>query len=139
MAAINGFRLSRLTGNPDFEDESDQILRAFSEVIGDNPSAYTFALITKLNLDHNPIEIAVTGDAEDGDTQAILDYLSQLNRFQHSVLFKTDETEKVLNGTSPFTKSFSLEKKPRVYICRNFTCDAPVSTLSELKMALEKS
>ena len=139
MAAINGFRLSRLTGNPDFEDESDRILRAFSEVIGDNPSAYTFALITKLNLDHNPIEIAVTGDAEDGDTQAILDYLSQLNRFQHSVLFKTDETEKVLNGTSPFTKSFSLEKKPRVYICRNFTCDAPVSTLSELKIALEKS
>jgi uncharacterized protein YyaL (SSP411 family) len=139
MAALNGFRLSRLTGNPDFEDESDRILRAFSEVIGDNPSAYTFALITKLNLDHNPIEIAVAGDAEDGDTQAILDYLSQLNRFQHSVLFKTDETEKVLNGTSPFTKSFSLEKKPRVYICRNFTCDAPVSTLSELKMALEKS
>jgi uncharacterized protein YyaL (SSP411 family) len=139
IAALNGFRLSRLTGNPDFEVESDRILRAFSKVIMENPSAYTFALITKLNLHHNPIEIAVAGDTESSETQDMLDYLSQLNRFQHSVLLKSNQTEEILSGVSSFTRPFSIENKPRVYICRNFSCDAPVSTLSDLKKALEES
>lgn len=139
VAALNGFRLSRLTGNIEYEKESERILTSFSEVISDNPSAYTFALITKLTATYNPVEIAVAGDADDSDTHDILDYLSKQNRFKHSVLLKSHQTGEALKAISTFTESFSLEKTPRVYVCRNFTCDAPVSTLGDLKQGLEES
>ena len=139
VAALNGFRLSRLTGNPGHEKESERIFTAFSEVITDNPSAYTFTLITKLTAINNPVEVAVAGDADDSGTQNILNYLSKLNRFQHSVLLKSHQTEETLRTLSPFTESFSLEEAPMVYVCRNFSCDAPVSTLEDLKKVLEES
>ncbi|WP_340104777.1 thioredoxin domain-containing protein [Rhodohalobacter sp. 8-1] len=139
VAALNGFRLSRLTGNPDYEETSERILTSFSEVIADNPSAYTFALITKLTALYDPVEIAVTGSQEDSETQEILDYLSRRNRFKHSVLLKSHQTKEALNTISPFTESFPMENKAMVYVCRNFTCDAPISSLNKLKKAVEEN
>lgn len=138
IAALNGFRLSRLTGNTDYEKQSNRILNAFSEVIADNPSAYTFALITKLIRHHNAAEIAVAGNPDDPETEKVLDYLRTQDRFQYSVLLKSNQTKKQLAEIAPFTDSFPLKDEPAVYVCKNFTCDAPVRTLEELKESLEK-
>lgn len=133
IAALNGFRLSRLTGTTDYEEQSDRILNTFSEVIADNPSAYTFALITKLVSLQNPVEVAVVGNPENPETEKILDYLCTLDRFQYSVLLKSNQTKKKLAEIAPFIDSFPLKDEPAIYVCRNFTCDAPISTLRELK------
>ena len=137
IAALNGFRLSRLTGDPEYERESERILSAFSEVISDNPSAYTFALLTKMTQQNGPREIAVTVREESSELAGILEYLSAINRFQNSIILKTVKTEQALSELSPFTNSFPLGGSPKIYICRNFSCDAPVYSLEELKENLK--
>jgi uncharacterized protein YyaL (SSP411 family) len=138
VAALNGFRLARLTGNTDFEVQSERIFTAFSEVISDNPSAYTFSLITKVIQQNEPREIAVVGQSEDELTGKILDYLSTLNRFQNSIILKSEKTEEKLAENSPFTNSFPLSESPTIYVCSNFSCDAPLRSLEELQENLEK-
>jgi uncharacterized protein YyaL (SSP411 family) len=137
VAALNGFRLARLTGNTDFEVQSEKIFTAFSEVISDNPSAYTFSLITKVIQQNEPREIAVVGQSEDEPTAKILGYLSTRNRFQNSIILKSEKTEEKLTELSPFTDSFPISESPTVFICRNFSCDAPVHSLEELQENLE--
>lgn len=139
IAALNGFRLARLTGHTDYEAESEKIFRAFSEVIKDNPSAYTFALITKLSQQNEPREIAVVGQSDDNRLDEILDYLSNQNRFQNSVILKTEKTRETLSKLSPFTESFQINNSPNIYICKEFSCDTPVHSLSELKKSIRKS
>jgi len=139
IAALNGFRLSRLTGNPQYERESERVLSAFSEVISDNPSAYTFALLTRLTQQDAPREIAVTVSEENSELHGILGYLSATSRFQNSIILKTDKTEQSLGKLSSFTDSFPLGESPKIYICRNFSCDAPVHSLEELKKNLQQN
>jgi len=139
IAALNGFRLSRLTGNPEYERESDRVLSAFSEVISDNPSAYTFALLTRLTQQYAPREIAVTVSEENSELNVILDYMSATNRFLNSIVLKTKKTEQALSELSSFTDSFPMGESPKIYICRNFSCDAPVHSLEELKKNLQQN
>ena len=136
VAALNGFRLARLTGNTDYETESERIFSAFSEVIKDNPSAYTFALITKVIQQNEPREIAITGQSDNDSLSDILDYLSTLNRFQNSVILKTEKTQEAMRKLSPFTESFPIDKSLNIYVCKNFSCDTPVHSLNKLKEIL---
>lgn len=132
MAALNGFRLARLTGKTDYESKAEKIFRAFSQVIKDNPSAYTFALITKLTQKNEPREIAVASHSGNNYLGEILDYLSNQNRFQNSVILKTEKTQETLRKLSPFTESFPIDESLNIYVCKNFSCDTPVHSLDKL-------
>ena len=136
IAALNGFRLARLTGSTEFEIRSDNVFQAFSEVISDNPSGYSFAMTTKLAQQHQPREIAVTGRKHGSTLKDMLSYLTYFNRFQNSVVLKTDQTKEKLDRLSPFTRSFDIDDTPRVYICQDFSCSRPVKSLSDLKTSL---
>ena len=136
IAALNGFRMSRLSGNSDYELQSDKIFSAFSEVISDNPYGYTFAMVSKLVQKHQPKEIAVTGESRDEKMNEILHFLKRLNRFQHSIILKTEQTAQKLDSTSPFTQPFSIQAEPSVYVCQDFSCSRPVHSLSKLKQTL---
>src|SRR6056297_3741926 len=132
MAALNGFRLARLTGKTDYESKAEKIFRAFSQVIKDNPSAYTFALITKLTQKNEPREIAVASHSGNNYLGEILDYLSNQNRFQNSVILNTEKTQETLRKLSPFTESFPIDESLNIYVCKNFSCDTPVHSLDKL-------
>ncbi|NBC25467.1 MAG: DUF255 domain-containing protein [Bacteroidetes bacterium] len=138
IAALNGFRLSRLTGDMTFDDQSDQIFSVFSELIEYNPSGYTFALIPLLVKEHHPAEIAVTGPAESSQVEQFLNYFHTADRFRYSVLLKTDQNADRVEKSSEFLKPFNIGEKAAVYVCRNFSCDAPVQSVEELKKLLKR-
>lgn len=136
VAALNGFRLARLTGNTEYENQAEQILNAFSDMIKSTPSGYCFALITPLLLKRDPVEVVITTEKRTGETEEFLEILNRLDRLPVSVILKTDQTAKTLENTASFTKPFPAGEKPAIYICRGFSCDAPVYTVDELKSRL---
>jgi uncharacterized protein YyaL (SSP411 family) len=93
-------------------------------------------MTTKLAQQHQPREIAVTGRKHGSALKDMLNYLTHFNRFQNSVVLKTDQTKEKLDRLSPFTRSFDIEDTPRVYICQDFSCSRPVKSLSDLKKSL---
>lgn len=138
IAALNGFRLSRLTGEMDYEQQSDQIYSVFSEMIADNPSGYTFALTSLLVKQNQPAEIAVTGREDAPKIKQVKNFLKTQDRFRYSVLLKTDQNSADTEKNSEFLNQFKIGDTPAVYVCRNFSCDAPVHTVWELEALLEK-
>lgn len=136
VAALNGFRLSRLTGNMKFDEHSEQIYTSFSDMIEDNPSGYTFALITLLVKDHQPVEIAVTGPGDAPKIKQILRFLKTEDRFKNSILLKTEQNAEQAEKNSEFLKQFRVDETTSVYVCRNFSCDTPVHTVWELEELL---
>lgn len=137
IAALNGFRLSRLTGEMEYEQQSDQIYSVFSEMIEDNPAGFTFTLTSLLVKQNQPAEIAVTGKADAPKIQQVLNFLKTEDRFRYSVLLKTDQNAADAEKNSEFLKQFKIGDPTSIYVCRNFSCDAPVHTAWELEELLE--
>jgi len=133
VSALNGFRLTRLSGNTELEEKSEKILNAFSDMIEQSPSGYTFALIPPLLWKQSPAEIVITCKNKTQKVEEILNYLSNFDRLRNSIVLKTDETEKLLAELVPFSQNFPVDDKPAVYVCRDFSCDAPVHSLEQLK------
>ena len=137
VAALNAFRLARLTGNTEWEDQSEQILNAFSKPIDDAPAGYTFALITPLIKQQSPKEIVICAKEKTEEVDEILRYLQKQDRYSISVILKTEETEKQLSELSPLSAEYDIDDSIAVYICENFTCKMPVHSLGEVKEILE--
>ena len=138
VAALNAFRLARLTGTTDWEDQSEQILNAFSKPIADAPAGYTFALITPLIKQQSPKEIVICTGQKTDEVDEILRYLQKQDRYSISVILKTAETDKQLSELSPLSAEYDIDDSIAVYICENFTCKIPVHSLDEVKEILEQ-
>lgn len=133
VSALNGFRLTRMSGNTEFEEKSEKILNAFSDMIEKSPSGYTFALIPPLLWKQSPAEIVITCKNKTQEVEEILNYLSQFDRLRNSIILKTEETKNLLAELVPFSQNFPVDDKPAVYVCRDFSCDAPIHSIEQLK------
>jgi uncharacterized protein len=133
VAALNGFRLSRLTGNPYWENRARTIFEAFADPLNDAPSAYTFAL-KSYQLMNNPVnEIVICAKKHDEEVQSVIRICREKAPIGSVILLKTLDTKTLLNRASEFTKNFEVPNKWAVYLCSDFSCKAPVHTVEELK------
>jgi uncharacterized protein YyaL (SSP411 family) len=131
-AAMNGLKLSRLTGNKDYENGSLQILKAFSEQITDAPAGYTHAVHASMLMSSRSHEIIVCSQRRDKACENLIRICRDHAQPGSTILLKTQDTEPLLNRTSPFTKAYPIKKQPEVYVCTGFACKAPVQTPQKL-------
>ncbi len=137
VAVLNGYRLSRLTGHSDFEHQSEQILKAFSEQISDAPAGYTFALYAHQMMQQPSNEILIAADKPDEKVKNFVKIARELNVSGSVILLKTQKSSEQLTRTAPFTKSYPIKEKPAVYVCSNFSCNAPVFDVELFKNLLK--
>jgi uncharacterized protein len=133
VAAMNGFLLSRLTGQTEYEEVSAGIFRAFSDQVSDAPAGYTHA-INALQLMHSDSrEIIICSESRDEPCEEMIKTVWKHSLPGTTVLLKTRQTEKQLDEISPFSKNYPIiTGQISVYICSGFTCKAPVHTPGEL-------
>ena len=137
VSVLNGYRLSRLTGHSDFEHQSEQILKAFSEQISDAPAGYTFALYAHQMMEQNSNEILIAAKKQDELTTSFLKTARDHVGSGSVILLKIKESADQLANVAPFTRSFPIKEKPAVYVCSNFACKAPVFDTDSLKELLQ--
>ncbi len=136
VAAMTLLRLARMTGRTDWEEKSHRIGQAFAENIRRAPMAYTQFLQT---LDFTPSYEIVVGNRTDKDTQSMLRAIENVTGRPKVVLLKTRDHADRLAELAPFTKSQTArDGRATVYVCENFSCNAPTTDIDELVRLLKR-
>jgi uncharacterized protein YyaL (SSP411 family) len=83
-------------------------------------------------------EVVVTGDRDSDDTLAMLRVLGERFIPNKVVLFVPDDKTTDITDIADYTKSYkSIRGKATAYVCINFTCKLPVTSISEMLKLLE--
>jgi hypothetical protein len=139
VALLNLLRLARLTGRAEYEQAAADTSAAFSRQIAAQPSAFTFFLVA-LDLAVGPSEeLVIVGDPGASDTRALLEVASEGFHPRRSVLLKPPgDAGRAISRLAPYTRSFELlDGRASAWLCRDFTCEMPVSSPDELRALLQ--
>jgi hypothetical protein len=136
-------RLSRITGDPGLERLGRETIRALRGRLLEAPSAHT-ALLCAVDLAAGPgSEIVVVGDADD---PGAADLTAEVRRryLPRSVLLRRPAGDgpaaRSLARLAPFTAEMGLvDDLAAAYVCRDFSCRTPVTTVAELSSLLDEA
>lgn len=138
LAALNLVRLSALLGKDAWKKEADKIFAQFGNTL---QSSFSSVPVMTLALDldrRGKQQIVLAGDQSTPEFQALA--ASVRRRFlPYAALLHADggagqqwiaQHNEAVAGMKP------VDGKPAAYVCQNFTCQAPVTTVEELAKAL---
>jgi len=141
VAALNLIRLARMTGKIDLEKRADQLIKAFSLQVKSHPQSHT-QFMGALDFMIGPSkEIVVAGDPLHETTQDMINAVHRGFLPNKVLLLRPDGKENAeLFSLSPFTEALlPLSEHPTVYVCEQYMCKTPITTISDLKKSLEDS
>ena len=132
-------RLSRMTGETGYEELAAGTIRAFSAQVEQSPS-YSTQLLAAVDFQTSTTrEIVVVGPPQAPETRAMLALLARRYAPNDVVLLRPPGEEGAsLAAACPFTEPLvPVDSKATAYVCTNFACAAPVTTLEALAGLLE--
>jgi uncharacterized protein len=123
-ALSNLLLLSRLTGNPRWEERANDLTLAFAAPVAQQPAAFTHFL-NGLDMALRPgQEVVVTGGAEAPDTQALLRALQKPFAPHLVAHLKSDGNAADLTRLAAFTQGLTSAGGPATaHICRGYHCE----------------
>lgn len=137
MAALGLLRLSALTGQARFADRAEATLQAYAGLLANAPSACQHMACALHQYREGPLEVSVVGESESR---------AALLRTTHDHYLPN----RVLSGTSDGSAAADIvpclrdrqagpDGVARAWVCRDFTCSAPVVDVAELTALLRQS
>ncbi len=142
VAYLNLLRLARLTGNPDLETRAVQLEEAFADSIQKTPFSHTMFLCgvnQRIGTSH---EVVVAGSRDHPETQRFLKAFRSEYHPNSVLLYRpTDETNNEdITTIAPFTEEQDdLNGEPAIYVCSDFSCQAPTTDLDEALDMMRKN
>jgi hypothetical protein len=134
-------RLARLTGNEERAGQAEKILRLFVPGAGRAPQAHA-RLLGALDLFlAPPLEIAVCGRPGDEATESLLRAVRQrflANKVVALLDPQSDEAERIVRAIPLLESKTMVDGKPTAYVCENYRCEAPATSVPELEERLTK-
>ncbi|SDH06016.1 hypothetical protein SAMN04489735_10105 [Aneurinibacillus thermoaerophilus] len=137
VAALNLLRLARLTGKEDIARLADEQIAAFAGEVALYPQAHAHFMMAAQFLFGPVKEIIVAAPNREAAQEIVQEVQT---RFMPNAVVSviTDETrEKLLLLAPVLTDKTTQDGKATVYICENFACQKPVTSLEELKRQLK--
>lgn len=129
----NLVRLYRITGQPHFATEAEELIRAFSGEIEKNSMVYPLVL-TALDFHFGPsFEIVISGE----NPGTMLEAIRKPFLPRKVVLHRTAENAELLAGLAPYTEfQVPLGDDATVYVCEDFACRLPTTEVEKVKESL---
>ncbi|MBI1391025.1 MAG: DUF255 domain-containing protein [bacterium] len=138
MAALGLFRLAEFTGNPQYRAAADRCLNAFAAGMKQFPSAYSQMLSALDFMMDRPREIVLAAESEE-DLRAYQRAIFARFIPSRVVLYAYPAARDTLGEISELLDGkTSMNGKPAAYVCRDFTCQQPVTSVEELEALLEE-
>jgi uncharacterized protein len=138
VGLLNLLRLGKITGEADWSEKADQLLRNFSAAISGYPMAYT-QLLNALDWVVGPSqEIVIAGDKDHPVSREMVRLVREAFLPNKILLFKSTGPEgEALNRVAAFAESMvPASDKPTAYVCEQYACRQPVRKAEELRKVL---
>lgn len=130
-------RLSFLLDHEDFRRAAEQAASAYGQLIERAPRAFCKTLAVMDFLLEGPTELALVGTAGDAGFEALRRSVNEI--YLPNQVFATRTPE---DGNKPVVplleEKYLVSGKPALYICRNFSCQAPVTDPKKVREALSR-
>ncbi len=139
-AQLNLIRLARMTGSQELEERAAAIGTAFAEKLTSFPQAYTFTMTALEFTAGDSCEVVIAGNPGSNDTRELIRTLQSIYLPNAAVMLRpTDTPAPRILSSADYLKDFEdVNGKAAAYICRNRTCQAPVSDAGEMLKLLGK-
>ncbi|HKK28269.1 MAG TPA: thioredoxin domain-containing protein [Gemmatimonadota bacterium] len=140
VAAWNGLRLARLTGDAGREERALAVERAFAGGARNNPGAHTALLVVADFRLGTGSEVVVAGERGEASTGRLLEVVREGYRPRTVLLLRPPGEEgEEMARLAPFTAGMGPDEgRARAYVCRDFACEAPVAEPDALRAALDE-
>jgi uncharacterized protein len=139
VALMNLLRLAQITGRPSFWESAQHTLAAFGTRLSHAPVALPLMLSACEFLLGQPRQVVIAGEKDAADTRALLRVLhSRFVPHRVTLLLDSAETRRLLAAGIPAIASMDkVEGRAAAYVCRNSTCQLPVSEPARLAELLQ--
>jgi uncharacterized protein len=139
VAAIALERLYHFTGNTDYRDRAESILKIFSEPASKyGLYAATYGIALAMHY-QQPMQVLIFGEGDATQTEAFLKETRKFFRLGKVILQLTREqvnADTLPSGLLSIAQSMPLDSVPRAFVCSGFTCSPPVDSPSALAEVL---
>jgi uncharacterized protein YyaL (SSP411 family) len=135
VSLFNLLYLARLTGNPQWEDTAQALVKAFAGTLQAQPAAFTFFLMG-LDFALRPgQEIVIAGEPAATDTQQLLSALNLTFAPNKVALVKSDQNAARLAKFAGFTDGLQVvQGQTTAHMCKNGACK---DSTSDMQAVLE--
>ena len=140
VTSLNLIRLSVFLDKPEMKDKAKQTMIAFKETLFRFPVALPEMTSALMTLHHTPVEIIITGDPLKSETTKKLVETVHSTLLPHKVLILADGIqESILYKNLSVLKDIPANNPGKAFVCKNYSCSAPVSAAEELLKLVTKS
>jgi uncharacterized protein YyaL (SSP411 family) len=139
QAALVLRRLAAITCDEDMAARSDRALQLVGDDMARYPQAFGTALVAlDTATSPNRVEIAVVGTPADDATTALV-AAARAAAGPSTTLVVGDPDDAAAVAAAPLLAGRQvIDGRAAAYVCRNFTCDAPVTDAAALTAALDR-
>ena len=138
VALMTLARLSKMTADPGLEEKISAQMDRFSEQIYVSPVSYLYFMAALDFVTGPSYEVVVTGAPDAKDTGAMLRALGERFLPNKVVLFVPDGEATEITEIASYAEDYnSIKGRATAYVCVNFSCQLPVTSVSEMFNLLE--
>ncbi len=140
MAVTALLRLVKLTGRMDLQEKAEVTLRLYRGLLAAHPLAAGQMLLA-LDFHLGPIkEIAIAGDLAAEETRRVLRLLAAAYEPHRVMAFKPAGADEMrLDELLPLLSGKTQQGAVTVYVCQNFTCQAPLIGVEAVEAAFHRA
>ncbi len=130
-------RLAAYTGDSRYDEAARRALRLLSEAMRQYPQAFGESLNAVDMLAGEQDEVAIVGDPANESTLDLLKVVRE--PYRPNVITALAKSDVADEHIIPLLSYRTMRSgKPTVYVCRNFACKMPVTTVEETRELLKK-
>jgi uncharacterized protein len=135
----NLLRLYQLTMNQQYLDEAEDIIRAVKKFIDTYPPGYCYSLmnLNRYYDEHASVLVVALGEDEK-EFQAIRQAIYR-NFIPHKGIIWKRKSDQTLETLIPYVKNLASQKdEATLYLCKEGSCQRPVTGMAEIIQTIEK-
>jgi uncharacterized protein YyaL (SSP411 family) len=138
-AAYNMLKLSRYTFNAELSQKADEQLKAFAGAVENYPAGHAL-FMAAVDFAYSPSsEVVIAGDLQNSDTQAMIrEVQTRYTPNTLIILNPSGEDKQAVEALIPLVQGKNaLGGIATAYVCENFACQSPTTSLEELQEMLQ--
>lgn len=138
LAALNLARLAAMLDKQSYAEQAEKIVSLFGNTLQNSPSAVPVLVMAADFLKHGKQQIVLAGDKTTPEFQVLAAVVHQ-RLLPNAVLLHADgaAAQAWLGSQNEALAAMNtIEGKPTAYVCQNYACQAPVTTVAALEKLL---